>query len=272
MADRSRRSAVIPFVALLLLGLVAGDLARRVLVRPAAVAHQGAVPLPTASVPRDTAGLVREPAGGGGRSMAAAVAPAAALDPASRAAALLRIQREGAETYMSAMLATADSALHRWGDDRAASPVRVAVVRQTAPGFREVFFANIGWAITRWNAVGLPVYLEQVADTTGADIVLTWADRLDSNRAGRADVSWDRSGRLTHVHVTLATHASDGRQVLPSQMVALALHELGHAIGLGHSPVAADALYPETSAVDLTARDRRTALLLYAVPPGNFKH
>ena len=203
--------------------------------------------------------------------MAAAVAAIGPLDAAARAAALLRIEREGDDTYLPAMLVAEDSVLHRWGDDRAARPVRVAVLRETAPGFREVFVANVGWAITRWNAVGLPIYLEQVADTEGADIVVTWADRLDSNRAGRADVSWERSGRLTHVHVTLATHTPDGRQVLPSEMVALALHELGHALGLGHSPAAADALHPATSAVDLTARDRRTALLLYSVPPGSLK-
>ena len=203
--------------------------------------------------------------------MAAAVAATAPLDAAARAAVLLRIEREGADTYLPAMLVAEDSVLHRWGEDRAARPVRVAVLREMAPGFREVFFANVGWAITRWNAVGLPIYLEQVADTAGADIVVTWADRLDSNRAGRADVTWERSGRFAHVHVTLATHTPDGRQVLPSEMVALALHELGHALGLGHSPAAADALHPETSAVDLTARDRRTALLLYSVPPGSLR-
>ena len=203
--------------------------------------------------------------------MAAAVAATEPLDAAARATALLRIEREGADTYLPAMLVAEDSVLHRWGDDRAARPVRVAVLRETAPGFREVFFGNVGWAITQWNTVGLPIYLEQVADTEGADIVVTWADRLDSNRAGRADVSWERSGRLAHVHVTLALHTPDGRQVLPSEMVALALHELGHALGLGHSPAAEDALHPETSAVDLTARDRRTALLLYSVPPGSLK-
>jgi hypothetical protein len=270
MADRESRSLAIPLVALLLVGLVAGDLARRALVRPAPRVA-AAAPIRTAPSLTDSGGAGRAVAGGGSRTMAAAVAATAPLDAAARAAALLRIEREGADTYLPAMLVAADSVLHRWGDERAARPVRVAVLRETAPGFREVFIANVGWAITRWNAVGLPIYLEHVADTAGADIIVTWTDRLDSNRAGRADVSWERSGRLAHVHVTLATHTPDGRQVLPSQMVALALHELGHALGLGHSPTAADALHPETSAVDLTARDRRTALLLYSLPPGSLR-
>ncbi|HVO35130.1 MAG TPA: matrixin family metalloprotease [Gemmatimonadales bacterium] len=271
MADRESRSVVIPIVALLLVAVVAGDLARRALVRPAAP-HAAAAPARTVRTLPDSGPAGRGAPGGGGRTLAAVVAATAPLDVATRAVALRRIERDGADTYLPAMLAAGDSALHRWGDDRAARPVRIAVLGELVPGFREMFVANVGWAITRWNAVGLPIYLEQVgADTAGADIVLTWADRLDSNRAGRADVSWEHSGRLAHVHVTLATHTPGGRQVLPSEMVALALHELGHALGLGHSPVAADALHPETSALDLTARDRRTALLLYALPPGSLK-
>jgi hypothetical protein len=261
MAERGSRSVAVPIVALLLVGLVAGDVTRRALSRPAAPRSGAAPPgtAPSAAV------------GGGSHTLAAGFAATERLDSATRAAVLAHIDREGAETYLPAMLSTGDSALHRWGDDRTGQPIRIAVLREPVPGFREVFFANVGWAVTRWNAVGLPIYLEQIPDTAGADIVVTWADRLDSTRAGRADVSWLRSGRLLHVRITLATHTPDGRQVLPSQMVALALHELGHALGLGHSPVAADALHPQTSATDLTARDRRTAELLYALPPGSLK-
>jgi hypothetical protein len=270
MAHRKSGAAVIPMAALLLLALVAGDLAHRAFVRPVPP-HAVRARLPAASGRADGNPAREATAGEGARTMSAAVAATGRLDSATRVAELLRIAREGADTYLPAMLATEDSTLHRWGDDRERRPIRVAALRETVPGLRDVFYANVAWAVTRWNAVGLPIYLEPVPDTAGADIVVTWAARLDSNRAGRADVSWGRSGRLAHVHITLATHTPDGRQVLPSQMVALALHELGHALGLGHSTVTADALYPETSAADLTGRDKRTAMLLYSVPPGSLK-
>jgi predicted Zn-dependent protease len=170
------------------------------------------------------------------------------------------------------MLAENDSVLHRWADNRARQPLRVAVLREdTVKGFRDAFVANVAWAIGRWNGVGLPVWLEQNPDSNGADIVVTWADHLDGNRTGRSDLTWQRRGPIVKVRVTLATHLPDGRPVQSTQMVALALHELGHAIGLGHSPVKSDALYPETSATDLTSRDRSTATLLYSVPPGSLK-
>jgi len=198
--------------------------------------------------------------------------PTDRLDSAARAAALHTINLEGAATYLPAMLAENDSVLHRWADDRAGRPLRLAVLRDDAvPGFREIFIANVAWAIGRWNGVGLPVWLEQSPDSTGADVVVTWVDRLDGNRTGRTELTWQRRGPIVKARVTLATHLPDGRPVQPDQMVALALHELGHAIGLGHSPVKSDALYPETSATDLTSRDRGTVTLLYSVPPGSLK-
>ncbi len=269
------RSVALPAVALLLLALVVGDVTRRALSRggegpgpaaPSALAPSA--PAPSRGTGQPASRIAGDSAS---HSMAATVAATDRLDSATREAALARIGREGMDTYLPVMLSTDDSALHRWADERATRPIRVGILREPVPGFREVFAANVAWAITRWNAVGLPIYLEQIADTAGADIAITWADRLDSNRAGRADVTWQRTGPLVHVHVTLATHTPDGSPVLPAQMVALALHELGHALGLGHSPAGADALHAETSALDLTARDRRTALLLYALPAGSLK-
>lgn len=265
MGARGSRSVLIPALTIVLVAAVAADVVRRTV--------WGA--------PSGTVAVAAEPSRGG--TVASRPGPAAAprpgavtptdrVDSAARTAALVRIGREGDGTYLPAMLAENDSVLHRWADDRKTRPLRVAVLRaDTVPGFRESFIANVSWAIGRWNEVGVPVWLEQSPDSAGADIVVSWADRLDSNRTGRTDLTWQRRGPIVKVHVVLATHLPDGRRVVGTQMVALALHELGHAIGLGHSPVRSDALYPETSATDLTARDRGTALLLYAVPPGSLK-
>jgi len=256
----SRR--VIPAVALLLIAVVVADVVRRALPHPAPTGASKATADSGASV--------------GARSGRDTPAPRSVgtdvLDSAARAVALRRIGIEGEGTYLSAMLAENDSALHRWTDDRSTRPLRVAVVRgDSVRGFQETFVGNVGWAISRWNGVGLPLWLEPGSDSNGADVVVSWVDRLDSNRTGRSDLTWQRRGPLVKVHVTLATHLPDGRPVSPSQMVALALHELGHALGLGHSPVKTDAMYPETSATDLTQRDRRTAMLLYDLPPGSLK-
>jgi hypothetical protein len=249
---QDRPSRLVPLLAVLIVGAVAADVARRALVRP---------PPPAPAQPESTtvaAGRVPEAPG------ARDTVPAA-----RRARTLDRIAAESATTYLAASLAASDSTLRRWPDPKLVRPLRLAVVR--APGvraFRESFVSNVQWAVARWNGAMLPLHLGEATDSAAADIVVTWVERLDSNRTGRADLTWDRRGHLLHATVYLATHAPHGQPLGAREMVALALHEIGHALGLGHSPVREDALYPVTRAVELTERDRRTARLLYSLPPG----
>jgi hypothetical protein len=265
MTGTTGRRVGIPALALLLLVAVAADIARRAIGRPERRSPQAA-----AATTHGSAASAGSGSDAASRPLEAAGATER-LDSAARAAVLQRIAAEGAGTYLQAMLESEDSAFHRWPDERGTRPLRLGVVRSNVPGFREEFLANVAWAVSRWNGIALPVWLDTGPDTTGADIVVTWADKLDSNRTGRTDLTWQRGGPIIRVRIVLATHTPDGRVVSPAQMVALALHEIGHALGLGHSPVATDALYPRTSATDLTERDRRTAVLLYSLPAGSLK-
>jgi hypothetical protein len=273
MPRSAKASLLLPVLIVLLLGAVVADIVRR------AVGHTPTEAVAPAAVPADaargasSAGTAAPGTAGGDMALSGSAAPPGitAADSARHAGVRDRILLEGGGTYLATMLAGGDSTLRRWPDERAGTPLRVAVIRQAVEGFREDFVSNVGWALGRWNGAQLPVQLVREPDTSGADIVVTWVARMDSNRTGRADVTWDALGRIRRVAVTLATHTPDGRLVVGSQMVALALHELGHALGLGHSPERADALFPETAAIELTDRDRRTARLLYGLPVGSFR-
>jgi hypothetical protein len=269
MAHPERPGRLLPALILILVGAFVADLAWRVLARAPAADGPSAV-----AAPADTPSAAPAPAGAPMAepftSALGAITPTP--DEAARRAALReRLRRETGGTYLAETVEQADSAVRRWPDERLPRPLRLAVVRANVAGFREDYIANVTWAVGRWNAALLPVQLDMGSDTAGADIVLTWVAGLDGNRTGRADLTWDNRGRIGRVAIVLATHTPAGRQLDSREMVALALHEIGHALGLGHSPVQQDVLYAVTRASELTERDRKTARLLYSLPPGSLR-
>lgn len=181
-----------------------------------------------------------------------------------------RIAGEADRTYILSTLVETDSTIRRWPDERSTRPLQVCVIRTSVDGFRDDFVGTLTYAVGRWNGV-LPMALSTGADSATADIIVTWTSQLDSGKTGRTDLTWDRRGVIHHAFVTLATHDAGGRPLDAPRMSALALHELGHALGLGHSTVKEDALYPIATAQELSDRDRRTARLLYELPPGSIR-
>jgi len=189
---------------------------------------------------------------------------------ADRAAVRERLRFEAAGSYLAQTVVAGDSLVRHWGV-RGGRPIRVAVVPGAAIGYREEYSGAVEWAVVRWNGVGLPVQFETTRDSSGAEVVLTWVDTLGGEAAGQARVAWTRPGEIIRADVQLVTHMPDGKAPTSNQMVTMALHELGHVLGLGHSSDPADALHPSSRAIELSSRDRRTARLLYDLPTGSVK-
>jgi len=160
----------------------------------------------------------------------------------------------------------ADSILHRW-DGRVSTPVRVFFPPTTVANFQPSFLDAVRSAFQRWQEV-VPVRFNLDADSSSAEVRVQWRIQFEGERSGQTDVQWDEDGRLTGGVVTLATFDAKGQPFAPDDVRVLALHEIGHLIGLDHSPDPGDIMYAQPKVRELSPRDVRTAALLYDLAPG----
>jgi len=177
------------------------------------------------------------------------------------------IEADAPHGYIGAILAASDSLLARWPAE--ASPIRVWVQpRSSAPGFTSAFVSPVRASFLTWNDVGLGVEFALVDDSTQADVHVTWAQRLPGEgQIGNTLRITDSDGWVVAAHVVLATSYEI------STVQNAALHEVGHVLGLDHSPSHDDLMSATTNGRQyrLTPADRNTARLLYTVPAGRVR-
>jgi hypothetical protein len=120
-------------------------------------------------------------------------------------------------------------------------------------------------AFHQWTSAGAPVRFSFVSDSSRADVRVIWSDSLTDGRAGQVTRWADSNGWLRSAVIEMSTRNLAGTAQDSMTMRAVALHEVGHLLGLEHSHDDRDIMAPWVTAQQLTARDRRTMLTLYDV-------
>jgi hypothetical protein len=179
-----------------------------------------------------------------------------------------RLQQNQAGTYIGEVLADRDSALARW-PDRVERPLRIWIGSgKDIAGWQAGFENEVRIAFNTWGTVGIPVSFELAPDSAHADVHVKWIDRFNEPISGKTVWSRDDDWWIVDAQITLAVHHSAGEALDPAAMHAIALHEVGHLIGLDHTRDAATIMTPRVHVRSLTGADRATVRLLYSLPPG----
>ena len=199
----------------------------------------------------------------------------AAADVNTKKADILDIRRRielGANgTYISEILGERDSALARW-PERLTQPVRVWVGSNPAiEGWDDSYPDRVRDAFDQWADLGIPVKFTFVRDSTDADVHVSWIDHFDSPISGKT--VWARDSRwwIVSANITLALHHNAGELLDPKAIHAIALHEVGHLLGLDHTADTTNIMTARVRVRDLSEADRATMKLLYSLPPGSVK-
>lgn len=179
-----------------------------------------------------------------------------------------RIEEGASGTYISDVLTEHDSALARWRE-RVDPPLRVWIQNDPAlEGWKPEFEGQVRAAFEAWLTVDIPIRFRFVRDSGDAEVHVTWVERFNEPISGKT--RWARDSRwwIVDGNITIALFHNTGPMLSSTAIHAIALHEVGHLLGLDHSQDPDNIMTPRVRVKTLSDADRATMRLLYSLPPG----
>ena len=97
-------------------------------------------------------------------------------------------------------------------------------------------------AFSKWEKSLYSIHFKNVKDNDGADINIKFK-KGNVNQGGQAEIYFDQNGFIDYVKISVSK-TSNGTELNQTMLEHIIKHEIGHALGLGHSQFPHSLMYP----------------------------
>jgi predicted Zn-dependent protease len=127
-------------------------------------------------------------------------------------------------------------------------PLRVYVKKCVSNHYNNKFQSYIDYAFRIWEESDSRIKFSRIQKLSDADIIISFENNLiekyDENYLGLTEYDLDGNNKIIQSSVEISLLKYNNKKVSEGEIKTTIVHELGHALGLGHSRNHADLMYP----------------------------
>jgi hypothetical protein len=127
-------------------------------------------------------------------------------------------------------------------------PLKVYVKTTKSKYFKTKFRDYIDYALSLWEKADERILFEYVSNTRDADILIIFEENLiikyDDNYLGITDYELTSEKRIEKSVIEIGLLKFNNEPVTEGEVKSTIIHEIGHALGLGHSNSESDIMFP----------------------------
>jgi predicted Zn-dependent protease len=114
--------------------------------------------------------------------------------------------------------------------------------------YKNIFRSYVEYAMSIWENADSRILFEYVSNSRNADIIIVFEENLiykyDDNYLGITDYNLTSDKKISKSVIEIGLLKFNNEPVSDGEVKATIIHELGHALGLGHSENENDIMFP----------------------------